>query len=370
MSGFRIARILGIPIYLHFSWFIIFGLIAWSLSAGYFPSRYPDLPASTYWANGLVASLLLFASVLFHELGHSVVALRNGIGIVSITLFIFGGLARLKEDPKSACVEFKVAIAGPVASFILAAAFYGASHLEIGGASATPVTSYLAFINLVLGGFNLIPAFPLDGGRVLRAAIWNFTGKARATRLASGIGTFFAYILILNGVFGLATGAGMSGIWSVLIGWFLKEASTGAYQQVRLDEVLSGVKVRDMMVAECVTVPSSSSIDAAVRDYFLRYGYGGFPVEENGQIRGLLSLSDVKRVPREERARTSVQAVMVPIDERSSIQAEKDIVNALRQMGDSGLGRLVVLDRTNNCIGVITHNDILMRLQVLEQLGA
>jgi Zn-dependent protease len=212
MSGIRIARVFGIPIYIHFTWFIIFGLIVWSLSEGYFPSRYPDLPASSYWAKGLVAALLLFASVLFHELGHSVVAMRNGIGIVSITLFIFGGLARLKSDPKGAWVEFKVAIAGPIASFILGGLFYGAAQLEFGGSSVTAVTSYLGLLNIVLGAFNLIPAFPLDGGRILRAAIWNFTGKTRATRIASGIGTSFAYLFILYGVFGLATGAGIGGV--------------------------------------------------------------------------------------------------------------------------------------------------------------
>jgi Zn-dependent protease len=370
MSGIRIARIFGIPIYIHFTWFIIFGLIAWSLSEGYFPERYPDLPASSYWAKGLVAALLLFASVLFHELAHSVVARRNGIGIVSITLFIFGGLARLKEDPARAWVEFKVAIAGPISSFILAGLFYGAARLEIGGTSGVAVTSYLALLNLVLAVFNLVPAFPLDGGRVLRAAIWNFTGKVRATRIASGIGTLFAYMLILYGVIGLARGAGMGALWWILIGWFLKDASAGAYQQVRLSEALSGIRVRDLMVSNCVTVPPHISIEDAVRDYFLRYGYGGFPVEEGGLIRGLLSLAYVKRIPKEDWTRTSVQAVMSPVDEHSSIHADKDIVEALNQMTLSGLGRLVVVDSLDNCIGFITHNGILKRLQVQELLGS
>jgi len=370
MSNFRIARILGIPIYLHFSWFIIFGLIVWNLSQGYFPSRYPDLPVSTYWAKGLVAALLLFASVLFHELGHSVVAIRNRIGIVSITLFIFGGLARLKEDPKSAWVEFKVAIAGPIASFLLAGLFYGAALTELGGPRVMAVASYLALVNLILGAFNLVPAFPLDGGRVLRAVIWNFTNKVRATQISSGIGTFFAYLLMVNGVLGLVMGAGIGGLWMIFIGWFLKEASAAAYQQVRLDELLSGVRVRDLMVADCIKVPSHVSIDEAAREYFLRYGYGGFPVEEEGQIRGTLSLSAVRKVPREDWARTSVQAVMVPADERSSINAEKDITQALSQMAQSGVGRLVVVDDNQRCIGLITHNGILRRLQLQEQLVA
>ena len=325
---------------------------------------------STYWAKGLVAALLLFASVLFHELGHSVVAIRNGIGIVSITLFIFGGLARLKEDPKSAWVECKVAIAGPIASFLLAGLFYGAALTELGGPSVMAVTSYLALVNLILGAFNLVPAFPLDGGRVLRAVIWNFTNKVRATRISSGIGTFFAYLLMANGVLGLVMGAGVQGLWMIFIGWFLKEASAATYQQVRLDELLSGVRVRDLIVADCITVPSHVSIDEAAREYFLRYGYGGFPVEEEGQIRGVLSLSAVRKVPREDWARTSVQAVMVPADERSSINADKDITQALSQMAQSGVGRLVVVDDNQRCIGLITHNGILRRLQLQEQLVA
>jgi Zn-dependent protease/predicted transcriptional regulator len=370
MGGFRIARIIGIPIYIHYTWFVIFGLIAWSLSEGYFPSRYPDLPASTYWAKGLVAALLLFGSVLFHELGHSIVAIRNGIGIVSITLFIFGGLARLKQDPNAAWVEFKVAIAGPMASFFLAGFFYAAAQLEIGGAGGVAVTTYLALLNMILGTFNLVPAFPLDGGRVLRAVLWKFAGKMKATRIASGIGTFFAYLLILHGVYGLVRGEGLNGVWSILIGWFLKDASAGAYQQVRLSEMLSGVRVRDLMVPNCVAIPVHISIEEAVQDYFLRYGYGGFPVEDRGSIRGLLTLSDVKRIPRENWSNTSVQAHMSPVDQRTTIAADKDITEALQQMAQSGISRLIVVDTLQNCIGMITHNGILTRLQAQEALDA
>jgi CBS domain-containing protein len=267
-------------------------------------------------------------------------------------------------------VEFKVAIAGPISSFLLAGLFYGAARLGIGGTSGVAVTSYLALLNLILAVFNLVPAFPLDGGRVLRAAIWNFTGKTRATRIASGIGTLFAYLLILYGVIGLARGEGMGALWWILIGWFLKDASASAYKQVKLSEALSGIRVRDLMVTDCVTVPPHISIEDAVRDYFLRYGYGGFPVEEGGHIRGLLSLAYVKRVPKEDWTRTSVQAVMLPVDEHSSIHADKDIVEALNQMAQSGLGRLVVVDSLDNCIGFITHNGILKRLQVQELLGS
>ncbi|MFQ5947118.1 MAG: site-2 protease family protein, partial [Anaerolineae bacterium] len=214
MSSFRIARILGIPIQIHFTWFIIFGLIVYSLATGYFPAQYPDLPQTSYLTKGVITALLLFASVLLHELGHSLVALRNSVGIVSITLFIFGGVARLKEDPKTAWVEFKIAVAGPIVSFILAGVFYLVSQAEL-GQGIEAVSQYLTLLNLILGGFNLVPAFPLDGGRMLRAAIWNFTGKVRATRISSGVGTFFAYLLILNGVLWMVTGVGLAGLWFV-----------------------------------------------------------------------------------------------------------------------------------------------------------
>jgi hypothetical protein len=262
-----------------------------------------------------------------------------------------------------------VAIAGPIASFLLAATFFALSRAGPPGSGAA-VPSYLASVNLVLGAFNLVPAFPLDGGRVLRAAVWRFTGKVRATRISSGVGTFFAYLLILNGIYGLLTGSGFSGLWSILLGWFLKDAAAGAYQQVRLTEILSGIRVRDLMVTDCKMIPAHISIAEAVRDYFLRYGFGGFPVQAGEQITGIVSLPDVRAVRQEDWERTAVQAAMVPVDERSTIRSDEDIMQALGKMAESGLGRLLVVDPEWRCVGLITHNGILRRLQVQEQLGA
>jgi Zn-dependent protease/predicted transcriptional regulator len=368
LSSFKIARIFGIPILIHFTWFIIFGLIVYTLAVGYFPSQYPDLPQSSYLVRGIVTALLLFASVLLHELGHSVIALRNGIAIESITLFIFGGVARWKEDPKSAWVEFKIAIAGPITSFLLAGVFFAASRLDMGGQGMVTVARELALLNLVLGIFNLVPAFPLDGGRVLRATIWRFTGKVRATGYSSMAGTFFAYFLILTGIFRLVSGD-LYGLWAILIGWFIKEAASGAYQQVQVDEVLSRVQVKDLMITECTSIPSHLSVGNAVNDYFLRYGYGGFPVESDGRLKGLISLSDVRDLDREEWPRTSVQSIMTPVDKGSTISAEANIVEALHKMAASGLSRLIAVDASGECVGMITHNGILRRLQVQQKLG-
>ena len=254
----QIARVIGIPIYLHFSWLIIFALIVWTLSTGYFPAHYPDLPASSAWAKGLVASLLFFVSILLHELGHAVVALRHGLRTRSITLFIFGGVAELEKDPSDGRAELWMAAAGPLVSLALAGLFYACGALPFIGPQTAAVAKYLAVINLMLALFNLVPAFPMDGGRLLRGALWGPLGKARATLIASGAGTLFAFFLIFTGAFSLLRGDALSGVWYILIGWFIKDASSASYQQVRLDEALRGVTVRDAMVQAVATLPEAA----------------------------------------------------------------------------------------------------------------
>jgi Zn-dependent protease len=292
----QIARVIGIPIHLHFSWLVVFGLIVWTLSTGYFPAHYPDLPASSYWAKGLVASLLFFVSILLHELGHAVAALRHGLRTRSITLFVFGGIAQLENDPKDGRAELWIAAAGPAVSLALASLFYALGNLSFVGPGGTAVAHYLALINLILALFNLVPAFPMDGGRLLRGALWGAIGKARATRIASGAGTFFAFFLIFAGVFSLLRGDSLGGLWYILIGWFIKDASAASHQQVRLDEALRGATVRDAMVEPVATVPSTGSVAEAAREHFMRTGYGSYPVTRGEAVIGLLCLKDVLRL--------------------------------------------------------------------------
>lgn len=367
-KGVRIATIARIPIYLHVSWFVIFGLVAWSLSQGYFPARHPDLPVATYWAKGLVASLLLFASVLAHELGHSMVARRHDIGITSITLFIFGGLASLEEDPRSPAAEFQVAIAGPVTSVAVAGLFAGVAALAPPASATAAVAGYVAFLNVVLAVFNLVPAFPLDGGRVLRALLWKVWGRARGTRVAAAAGTGFAYLLIAYGIFGLVAGAGLGGVWAILIGWFVKEASTAAGRQTQLEEIFADVRIGDVMIAEPRTVPADATLDRVVREYFMRYGHGGFPVIRDGELIGLLSLAEVSKIPRERRPEVTAESVMTGLTEETAVDAEADILTALRQMSEVGSGRLLVRD-AGRCVGMVTHADVLKRWQVARALG-
>jgi Zn-dependent protease/CBS domain-containing protein len=364
----QIARVIGIPIYLHFSWLIIFGLIVWTLSTGYFPAQYPDLPASSYWAKGLVASLLFFVSILLHELGHAVVALRHGLRTRSITLFIFGGVAELERDPKDGRAEFWVAAAGPLVSMALAGLFYTCATRPFVGPSTAAVARYLALINLILALFNLVPAFPMDGGRLLRGALWGPLGKARATRIASGAGTFFAFSLIFAGVFSLLRGDSLGGLWYILIGWFIKDASVASYQQVRLDEALRGVTVRDAMVEAVVTVPSTGSVAEAAREHFMRTGYGGYPVTRGEAVVGLLCLKDVLRLSAEEREATSVQGAMRPLTDAIATDPDAPLAAAIAKMAQSGTARLLVV-HGDRLAGLLTMHGVIRRLKVREELA-
>jgi Zn-dependent protease len=364
----QIARVIGIPIYLHFSWLIIFGLIAWTLSTGYFPAQSPDLPASSYWAKGLVASLLFFVSILLHELGHAVVARRQGLRTRSITLFVFGGVAELEQDPRDGRAEFWMAAAGPVASLALAGFFYALASLPFLGASAAAVAKYLALINLMLALFNLVPAFPMDGGRLLRGALWGPLGKARATRIASGAGTLFAFLLIFAGVFSLLRGDSLGGLWYILIGWFIKDASLSSYQQVRLDEALRGVTVRDAMVQAVATIPGSGSVAEAAREYFMRTGYGSYPVTRGEAVVGLLCLKDILRLSAEEREATSVQGAMRPLTDALVTDPDVPLPEVISRMAQAGTARLLVM-HGERLAGLLTMNGVIRRLKVREELG-
>jgi Zn-dependent protease len=360
-GAWKIGTIMGIPIRVHFTWFIVFGLITWSLSTFYFPEAAQDLPAVSYWIKGALAALLLFASVAFHELAHSIVARKYKLSIESITLFIFGGLAQIKGESPHPKAEIRIAIAGPLSSFLLSALFYLLYMNTVGGARA--LFSYLAQVNFIIGAFNLIPGFPMDGGRVLRAAIWSKTKNFfYATQKASSIGRNIALFFIFFGIFSLFTRM-PGGLWLMLIGWFLYTAAQSSYQQSTLQESLSGIKVRDIMVKDIVTVSSSLTIDEAVNDYFLRYGYGGFPVIEDEKFLGIVTLKEIKDVPRENWSRVKVSDVFVPHNTRWEVASEEDIMKALELMITEDKGRIVVT-KNEGIIGLITRNGIARYVQI------
>jgi Zn-dependent protease/predicted transcriptional regulator len=360
-GAWRIMTIMGIPIRIHFSWLIVFGLITWSLASRFFPEAAPDLPILYYWIKGGLAAMLLFASVAFHELAHSYVAQRYQLTIESITLFIFGGVAQMKGDPPSPKAEFWIALTGPLSSFFLSAIFFLLMVRTAEGTRA--LFSYLAQINLMLGVFNLIPGFPMDGGRVLRSAIW---GKKKdyvyATQKASAIGRMIALFFMFLGLFSIFTG-GMQGLWLMFIGWFLYTASQASYQQATLQESLSGIKVKDIMVKEIKSLSPSVTLDEAVDDYFLKYGYGGFPVLDDGKFLGFLTLKEVKEVPREDWGKTIVSDVVVPHEKRWEVSLSDDVMTALELMIKEDKGRIVVTER-DRIVGLITRNGIAQYMQI------
>jgi Zn-dependent protease len=367
-AAVRIGRVFGIPIFVHASWLVIFALVAWTLATRYFPERQPNLSPGAYWVRGFVTSLLFFASILLHELGHSMVALRHGIPIRSITLFIFGGVARLARDPQDGRTEVKIAVAGPVVSLLLCALYYAASIVEGLGDAGRSIAGYLAFINLMVAVFNLVPAFPLDGGRLLRGLLWKARGKGRATRTAARAGTVFAYFLMAYGALMLLHGEGLTGVWFVLIGWFLREASAGARRDARLDEALAGVTVADAMLREFSTLPAGLSLAEAARDHFLRTGYGGYPVLRADDVVGLLCLRDVlKRTP-EDRETTSVQAAMTPLTPSIVTAPGDPLLKAASQMAEAGTGRLLVMD-DGRLTGLLTLQSVLRQVKIREQLA-
>jgi Zn-dependent protease len=367
-AAVRIARVFGIPVLVHVSWLVIFVLVAWTLATRYFPEHEPHLPASSYWTRGVVTSLLFFGSILLHELGHSIVALRHGIPIRSITLFIFGGVARLARDPQDGRTELKIAAAGPLVSIVLAGLFYGVSRLEVIGEAGRAIGGYLASINFFVAAFNLVPAFPLDGGRLLRGILWRAAGKGRATRAAARAGTVFAYFLMGGGALMLMQGEGLSGLWCVLIGWFLRQASAGAYRDVHLDEALTGVTVADAMLREFATLPAGLSLAEAARDHFLRTGYGGYPVLRADDVIGLLCLRDVLERSPEDRETTSVQAAMRPLSAAIVASPGDSLVKAAAQMAEAGTGRLLVIEQ-GRLTGLLTLQSVLRQVRVREQLG-
>jgi Zn-dependent protease/CBS domain-containing protein len=333
---------MGIPIRVHFSWLIVFGLITWLLSSRYFPQVTPDLPFVSYWISGALAALLLFASVAFHELAHSYVAQKYRLTIESITLFIFGGVAQLKGDPPHPRAEFWIAIAGPLSSFFLSGVFFLLTMSSAGGTRA--LFAYLTQINLILGVFNLKRDY------------------FYATQKASSIGRGIALFFIFFGLFSIFT-RGPGGFWLILIGWFLYSAAQASYQQATLQESLSGIKVKDIMVREIKTMDPSISLDKAVDEYFLRYGYGGFPVIDGGKFLGFITLKEVKEVPREDWGKTKVSDVAVPHEKRWEVSLSDDVMKALELMVKEDKGRLAVTEK-DRIIGLITRNGIAQYLQI------
>ena len=369
--SFKLITILGIPVEVNLSWFIIFALIVYTLAMGYFPITAPGLSPLFRFLVSLIAALLLFASLLLHELSHSVVAKRNDLPISGITLFIFGGVAHMEKEPSSPQVEFKMAIAGPLCSFALAAFFYLlSSSFRLLGLPVfiSAITDYLFFINLVVAIFNLIPGFPLDGGRVFRSILWYSIGDLRrSTRIASSFGKGFALVLMALGFLSLIRGYFISGIWFIFLGLFLQEAAESSYRQVVMKKILSNIKVKEIMTKNVIVIPARISLKKLVDEYFFKFRHASFPMVEDDTLLGLVTFHDVKEIDKKDWAKTNAHEILIPLRENLLIHENEEVMEALSKMAKNQVGRLLVIE-DSKLMGILSQKDIFKLFQFKSEM--
>jgi Zn-dependent protease len=371
---FNLFKLMGFQVRIDLSWIFIAVLIAWSLSTGFFPFYYEGLETGTYWVMGIVGAMGLFLSIIVHEFSHSLVARRYGMPMKGITLFIFGGMAEMSDEPPRPKAEFMMAAVGPVSSVVIAAVFYVVYTAGTGGAIPEPVNGvigYLAFINAVLAAFNTLPAFPLDGGRVLRSILWGVKGDLRwATRISSFIGSAFGVLLIVLGIFSFFTGNFIGGMWWFLIGMFLNSAARMSYQQLLTRQALQGESVSRFMTRDPVAVSPSTTLDSLVNDYVYRYQFKMFPVvSDSDRIEGCITTKELKDVPREEWKIKRVGDVLKPCPLDNTVSAESDAMDALSIMNRTGSSRLLVLEG-DRLAGVVAMKDMLKFLSLKVELNS
>lgn len=388
-SGIRLGRIFGIDIYVDWSWIFIFVLVTWNLAATVFPSLHPGWGLSTNLILGFVASILFFASVLAHELAHSLVAKARGLPVRRIILFIFGGVSNIEREPSSPGEEFMVAVVGPLTSLVLGVLFlflggvtanlgnlrtFGVVNTQQILAGLSPLSTMLLWlgpVNLLLGIFNLVPGFPLDGGRVLRAIIWGATGSLRtATRWAIFIGHIVAWIFIITGIamaFGVRVpvfGTGfLGGLWLAFIGWFLNNAASQSQQQAMIEDLLEGVPVARLMRADVPAVSPQASVTQLVDDYLMGTEERAFPVVEGDRLAGLVCLEDVRKIPRAQWDETRVSQIMTPADQVAVVAPREDVTEALHTLTGKDISQVPVV-QDGHLVGMLRRRDIVRWLQL------
>ncbi|MBN2010905.1 site-2 protease family protein [candidate division KSB1 bacterium] len=364
-----LGRVMGIPIGLDYSWFLIFALITWSLAGSYYPTEFKNWPLLLYWFMGLVTAIMLFASVLLHELGHSAIALRYEIPVKSITLFIFGGVAHIGAEPPSAKAEFHVAIAGPLVSLALAIFFYLLQPVVAGVEPLLGLFKYLTYINFALVAFNLIPGYPLDGGRVFRAIVWGVTkNMRRATLIAANVGRIFGFLFIMVGVWQMFTGNFGNGLWIVFIGWFLDHAAAAQVHQTMFQSQLAGHTVSQAMSNHCAAIPDEMTLQQLVDDHIFGSAQRCFLVNHGTKTVGMMTLHRIKEVPRSDWATTRAAQVMLPLDQLKRTSPDTELWAALQQMDRDGVNQLPVI-RDGHIIGMLSREDVITFLRTLQELG-
>lgn len=372
----RIGRLFGIDIDLDYTWFIILLIITAVYGTQLIPRVVPNMPLSGRLVLGLLIALALFLSVLIHEFAHSLVAKSLGLGISGITLFLFGGVSRIASEPKSASVEFKVSAVGPLTSLALAGIFWGIAFVlpdtTTGLRAASEIFGFLGTLNVFLALFNLLPGFPLDGGRVLRAIIWGITGNfMHATRIAAYSGQAFGFLFIFLGIllFISVRGGALQGVFLGFIGWYLIQMAQSSQQQAVLKRTLTGVKVDSVMAKELTVVPAEATVDQAVNDYFMVYNYPAFPVKRDEDFLGLVALADIRQVPRERWPWVSIAEIVPPVKAEHVVKPDDDAWDALMKMSTEGVGRLLVMS-DGRLAGILGRSHIIRLIRTRAELEA
>lgn len=361
-TRFRIATLAGIPIYIDLSWFLIAFLLSWTLADGNFPHFYPGLSSATYWVMGITGMLGLFACILLHELGHALVAKHYSLPVNQITLFIFGGVAELKKEPKSPKAEFFIAIAGPIVSAVLAVMFYFISR--VGEASHFPptvlgVTYYLAFINGLIVIFNMVPAFPLDGGRILRSILWGWKKNlAKATKITTSMGAGFGFFLLFLGIFSILSGGFLSGIWLIILGIFLQRAALMSQTQFYVGKELEGEKVEKFMKTSIDSASPSISVQDLIDDHIYLTHHHLYPVVEDTHLVGYVSVQEVKAIDPSRRKMMSVKEIMLPPIKEQLISPKQSALSALEKIQTASFPTLFVVEQ-GKFMGILTAGDLL-----------
>ncbi|OGO00114.1 MAG: hypothetical protein A2Y58_06020 [Chloroflexi bacterium RBG_13_51_52] len=368
-ASFKLFRIAGITIGIHYTWIFALIFFSWTLAMVYFPVSYPGWSTAAYWLTGIIAALLIFVSVLLHELAHSLVANARGIPVHSITLFLLGGASNLEEEPQKPAAEFAMAIVGPTTSLVIAVIFWGLSRLP--GDATTPlaaILSYMAIINMYLGIFNLLPGFPLDGGRVLRSIIWGSTGNlARATDIAGMVGQIFGWIFIGLGLFLMISVSFVSGLWIAFIGWFLNSSADASRKEITLRERLSHVKVRELMKPDISTISPEATVGELVRDIFRKQQGRAVPVCRDGQLVGIATITDVKKISQDKWTVTPVSQIMT-VEPLYTVSPEDNLHAALAMIAKNDINQVLIIDQ-GKCGGLLSRADIIRLIQMNRELG-
>jgi Zn-dependent protease/predicted transcriptional regulator len=362
---------MGIPVRIHYTLWIVFALIAWSLARGYMPQQYPGLDLATYWGIGITSAIILFASVLVHELSHSYVAKKNGLPIARITLFFFGGVSEMTEEPQDPGLEIRMAAAGPLMSFLIAGVLGGLWYLSkfaVAPIAVSATLGYGALINTVLGVYNLLPAFPLDGGRVFRGSLWKRTKNlVGATRTATRVSEGLSVLMMLGGFVSIIYGDFFDGIWIIVLGWFIRSGAETSLRQTLLSETMTGVTVGNIMSKNVLTVPPDMSLQQAVGYYFLVYPHGGYPVIKDGKILGLITLQSIRSIPKNRWETETVRDAMIPYERTITVHSSLTVLDAMQKMARNKVGRMLVVEG-DRLLGIVTQGDLVKSIRTRQEL--